>query len=168
MDYSCCSKDRKPVGVQTNAALVKLPPSSSEGSSSDLVSTPSENSSPISIPLPIITRSRMLCQGVLFQRHECALCVWVWWSLLDGKIVGMSMVRLGLTGELSNDLFLSLRLQTLPPCAGVGRWGLGVLWLAGHSVAESIWPGQPQPPDPTGLLCLVLLWTGSWRDPVSN
>jgi len=52
MDYSCCSKDRKPTGVQTDATLVKLPPSSSEGSSSNSVLTPQENASPIPIPPP--------------------------------------------------------------------------------------------------------------------
>jgi len=54
MDYSCCSKDRKPAGVQTDASLVKLPPSSLEGSSSNLVLTPWENASPIPIPPPVV------------------------------------------------------------------------------------------------------------------
>ena len=60
MDHSCCSKNREPVGFQTDAALVELPLSSSEGSSSDPVLTPSENSSPIPIPPPIIARSNHL------------------------------------------------------------------------------------------------------------
>jgi len=60
MDYSCCAKDRKPVGVQTDATLVELPPSSSEGSSSDSMSTPRENASPIPIPPPIIARANRL------------------------------------------------------------------------------------------------------------
>ena len=60
MDYSCCTKDRKPVGVQTDPELVELPPSSLEGLSSDLVLTPSENSSPIPIPPPIVAHSNHL------------------------------------------------------------------------------------------------------------
>jgi len=60
IDYSCCSKDRKPADVQTDAVLVELPPSSLEGSFSDLVSALSENSSPIPIPLPIIAHSNHL------------------------------------------------------------------------------------------------------------
>jgi len=60
MDYSCCAKNRKPVGVQTDATLVELPPSSSEGSSSDSVSTPWENASPIPIPPPVIACANRL------------------------------------------------------------------------------------------------------------
>ena len=74
MDYSCCSKDRKPAGVQTDATLVELPPSSSEGSSSDPVSAPSENSSLIPIPLPVVARSNRL-QTVLdlSMSRQCAV-----------------------------------------------------------------------------------------------
>jgi len=57
MDYSCCAKGRESTGVQMDAVLVALPPSSSEGSSSDLVSTPQENASPIPIPPPVVARS---------------------------------------------------------------------------------------------------------------
>jgi len=60
MDYSCCARDRESTGVQTDAALVELPPSSSEGSSSDSVSTPRENASPIPIPPPVIARANRL------------------------------------------------------------------------------------------------------------
>jgi len=60
MDYLCCSKDRKSVGVQSDAALVELPLSSLEGLSSDPVSTPSENSSPIPIPPPVIAHANCL------------------------------------------------------------------------------------------------------------
>ena len=60
MDYSCCAKNRESTGVQTDAALVELPPSSSEGSSSDSVSTPRENASPIPIPPPVVARSNRL------------------------------------------------------------------------------------------------------------
>jgi len=60
MDYSCCARDRESTGVQTDAALVELPPSSSEGSSSDSVSTPRENASPIPIPPPVIAHANRL------------------------------------------------------------------------------------------------------------
>jgi len=60
MDYSCCAKNRESTGVQTDAALVELPPSSSEGSSSDSVSTPRENASPIPIPPPVVARANRL------------------------------------------------------------------------------------------------------------
>jgi len=60
MDYSCCAKNRESTGVQMDAALVELPPSSSEGSSSDSVSTPWENASPIPIPPPVIARANCL------------------------------------------------------------------------------------------------------------
>jgi len=74
MDYSCCSKDRKSVDVQTDAALVELPPSSSEGSSSDPVSTPLENSSPIPIPLPVVVRSKRLRTVLdLSVSRQCAV-----------------------------------------------------------------------------------------------
>jgi len=59
-DYSCCSKDRKPAGVQTDASLVELPPNSLEGSSSNLVLTPRENASPIPIPPPVVACANRL------------------------------------------------------------------------------------------------------------
>jgi len=60
MDYSCCAKDRELTGVQTDATLVEFPPSSLEGSSSDSVSIPQENTSPIPIPPPVVARSNRL------------------------------------------------------------------------------------------------------------
>jgi len=75
MDYSCCSKDRKPAGVQTDTTLVELPPSSLEGSSSDLVLTPQENASPIPIPPPVLACASCLRTVLdLSVSKQCAVC----------------------------------------------------------------------------------------------
>jgi len=97
MDHSCCAKDRKPAGVQTDATLVELPPSSSEGSSSDSVLTPSENVSPIPIPPPVVACANHLrtvldlsvskqyavhSKGHTDEEHNgrCYIC----WGFFDG------------------------------------------------------------------------------------
>ena len=75
MDYSCCAKDRKSVGIQMDAVLVELPPSSLEGTSSNLVSTPQENTSPIPIPPPVVAHAQHLHMVLdLSMSKQCAVC----------------------------------------------------------------------------------------------